>query len=256
MTLSLVMTMALLTSGEPAGSAELVRQAEEAFDEGLRHRQAGERSREQFRTAVAAYEELHRRGANNALLYRNLGNARMLAGDLPGAILAYRLGLRLAPGDRVLRRNLTAARERVAFRDGSVLGRPPDDDRLPVAGPGWLFALTVLGYAGGCVAITRWRMLRRQSMLLTGTLLLALATGAGGLLVWQEREKTDRPIVVIAADGVLLRKGNGTLFPPRYETPINRGVEAQLLYRRDGWLQIELSGGEVGWVPAREAVME
>ncbi len=78
----------------------------------------------------------------------------------------------------------------------------------------------------------------------------------GGLLFWQEREKTDRLLVVIAADGVILRKGNGTLFPPRYETTLNRGVEAQLLYRRDGWLQIELSGGEVGWVAASEAVVE
>jgi hypothetical protein len=63
-------------------------------------------------------------------------------------------------------------------------------------------------------------------------------------------------VVVIAADGVLLRKGNGPSFPPRFDTPLNRGVEASLLYRRGDWLQIELSGGEVGWVPAGSAVVE
>ena len=48
----------------------------------------------------------------------------------------------------------------------------------------------------------------------------------------------------------LLRAGNGLSYPPRYETPLNRGVEARLLFARGAWLQIELSGGEIGWVPA------
>jgi hypothetical protein len=30
---------------------------------------------------------------------------------------------------------------------------------------------------------------------------------------------------------------------------VNRGVEARLLFEREGWAQIELAAGEVGWVP-------
>jgi hypothetical protein len=60
--------------------------------------------------------------------------------------------------------------------------------------------------------------------------------------------------VVIARDGVLLRRGNGVVFPPRYDTPVNRGVEGRLRFERGGWVQIELSGGEIGWVP-RAAVL-
>lgn len=259
MSASLLTALLLLAPADGVSSAELARQAEESFDEGLRHRLAGERSREQFRAAAAAYEELHRRGANNGLLFGNLGNARMLAGDLPGAILAYRLGLRITPTDRYLRENLAEARSRVAFRDGSVLGRPADDDRPPwltVPGNDWLFAFALLIYTAGCVAITRWWMLRRRMMLLAGLVLLVLAVGMGGLLHHLDRMREDRPIVVIAVDGTQLRKGDGVLFPPRYETPLNRGIEARLLYRRDGWLQIELAGGEVGWVAEREAVVE
>ena len=58
------------------------------------------------------------------------------------------------------------------------------------------------------------------------------------------------PVVIIADDGVLVRSGNGFAYPRRYDVPLNRGVEARLLYARADWLQIELSGGEVGWVPA------
>jgi hypothetical protein len=251
--------MLLLAPGNGASSAELARQAEEAFDEGLRLRQSGQRSRERFRAAASAYEELQRRGANNALLYGNLGNARMLAGDLPGAILAYRLGLRISPTDRFLQQNLAEARSRVAYREGSRFGRPAEDNRprwLRLPGNGWLAVLTWLGYAGGCAAIARWWMLRRRSMLVVGMVLLALAAGIGILLYRLDPARTQRPIVVIAADGVQLRKGNGRFFPPRYETPLHRGVEAEMRYRGDGWLQIELAGGEIGWVAESEVVVQ
>jgi hypothetical protein len=253
------MAVVLLAPGEGPSSAELTHRAEKEFDEGLRLRQAGQRSREHFRAAVSAYEELHRRGANNSLLLGNLGNARMLAGDLPSAILAYRLGLRIAPADRFLQKNLSEARQRVAFREGSLVGRPTEDDRprwLRLPGNGWLFALAMLGYAGGCAAMTRWWMLRGRSMLIAAAVLLTATAGMAVLLYRLDPRRTERPIVVIALDGIQLRKGNSRLFPPRYETPLNRGVEAKLRYRKGGWLQIELAGGEIGWVAESEVVVE
>jgi hypothetical protein len=260
MIVSLLAAAALTLPAETAaGSADLVRKAEQDFNEGLRLRQAGEKSRAVFRSSVAAYEELLRRGASNAPLYRSLGNARLLAGDRPGAILAYRQGLQVAPGSQLLRECLEAARDKVAFPEGSRLGRAPEDLRPPwLAGLSarWAFALAVLAYALGCAAVMRWLMRRRRAMLLAAVVLLVGAAGVGALLVHQERWREDRPIVVIAADGVVLRKGNGVLFPPRYDTPLNRGVEAELLYRRGGWLQIELSGGEIGWIEAKHAVVE
>jgi hypothetical protein len=260
MTLSLLPAVVLLLPVDASvDSADLVNEAATSFAEGLRLRQAGERSRAQFQTAVAACEELRRRGASNALLYRNLGNARMLAGDLPGAILAFREGLAVEPGDTVLRQSLAVARERVAFPAGSGLGRPPEDIRpgwLARLGVGWVLGLALLAYTGGWLVLARWLMRRRLVALLTALGLLVPSAGVVALLVRSESLASSRPIVVLAADSILLRKGNSALFPPRYETPLNRGVEAELLFRRDGWLQIELAGGEVGWVPARQALVE
>jgi hypothetical protein len=51
-----------------------------------------------------------------------------------------------------------------------------------------------------------------------------------------------------------LRRGDGVRFPPRYDTAIYRGVEGRLLFERGDWIQIELSAGEIGWVP-RAAVL-
>ena len=66
--------------------------------------------------------------------------------------------------------------------------------------------------------------------------------------VRSEREEREHPLVVVAEDGLMLRKGDGLAYPPRYETPLNKGVEARRVYDRGDWSQIKLSGGEIGWV--------
>jgi hypothetical protein len=254
-----VLTAWLLLAGEPAlPDTDLAQQAHEAFADGLRRREAGEKPRAAFRKSASLYEELRRRGAGNGPLYRSLGNARLLAGDLAGAILAYREGLRVAPDDPRLRECLEEARGLVAFRQGSALGRPPEDYRppwLPGLGSGPLLALAALAYAGGCVLLTRWRMVRRAWLLPAAAALLAAAAALAVGLLGRD-PGAGGPVVVLSADGVLLRKGDGPLYPPRFDTPLGRGVEARLLARRGGWLQVELAGGEVGWVARKDAVVE
>jgi tetratricopeptide (TPR) repeat protein len=237
---------------------DLVTQAEAAFHEGVqRVAEAPDQpaeARKSFAQAAKLYEQVRQDGAHNVALYRNLGNASLLAGDLPRAILAYRRGLLLAPNDHELRSNLAFAREEVALPPPGDLGRPPVDHRPPwlPRWPIWAPTLTFAAYALAWLAWVRWRMVRRRGWLLAGSAALALsAFGAAGSAwqAWQDHQEERFPLVVIAEDGVLLRKGNGYSYPPRSDTPLNRGVEARLLFERGPWLQIELSGGEVGWVP-------
>jgi hypothetical protein len=248
----------LLLAASTLSNEEVAREAESEFDKGVAASNDARRARTHFLAAANGFEELRRRGARNALLERNLGNSYFLAGDLPRAILAYRRGLRLSPTDRALRANLDEARKQVIFFEGTALGRPPENIRplwLPHA-PLGLFALAAAGYAVVCAALTRWLMLRQRRALVVGLVALAVAVGATLLLVASWRAEPAGPVVVIAENGVLLRKGDGRSFPPRSESPINRGVEARLLHQQNGWLQIELSGGEVGWVAQCEAVVE
>ena len=243
-------------------NAELAARAEAEFRLGVEQRNDAEKARPHFRTAAAYFDELRRRGARNALLYRNLGNAYLLADDLPHAILSYRRGLALAPYDRSLRDNLEQARALVVYPAGSALGRPPVVDRppwLPRLRSEWAFAVAAAFYVLTWALLTRWLMVRRGALLAGGLAALALAGVATALLIVDlrgERGRSADTLVVIAQDGVLLRKGNGLAFPPRYETPLNRGVEARLLFERGDWLQIELAGGEVGWVPRAYALAD
>jgi hypothetical protein len=242
--------------------AELLNQAEVAFQQGVSLRDAPSEARPHFLRAAESYEELRRRGADNAALAHDLGNSYLLAGDLPRAIFAYRRGLVLAPHDLGLQEALRYARGQVAFPSGGSLGRPPVDQRppwLPRLPSPWYLGLALTAYTAGWLAAARWWMTRRGRLL--GAALACFALG-GILLMGLAAEENRagqvacRPIVVIADDGVLVRAGNGLAYPPRYETPLQRGVEARLLFARGGWLQIELADGEVGWIPRMYAVVD
>jgi len=203
---------------------------------------------------------LRRRGAHNVDLYRNQGNCYLLAGDLPRAILSYRRGLRLAPDDWTLRENLTYAREQVAYPVRGDLGRPPADTVPPwllYFSPRLSLLLLVCFYSLGWLGLARWWMAGRTAPLAVGIVAFLLAILPAARLTleeWREREASLHPLVVVAADGIPLRRGNGMLYPLRFETPLNRGTEASLQLERGQWLQIELAGGVLGWVP-RHAVL-
>ena len=241
----------------PAEPVDLLEQARQAFEEGVQQRQAGRRGRECFHRAARSLEALRRQGASGAGLYRSLGNAWWLAEELPAAILAYRQGLRRHPGDRDLQAALESAREQVVYPEGSIRSRPTD-----LLVPGWLVSMPplllfvglALAHLLGCVLATRACMLRRLDWLAMAGACWIVAVLTGSLLL--QRHSDERPVVVIARDGVPLRVGNGDNYPAWSEELLHRGVEAVLRHRRGDWLQIELSAGEIGWIRADEALVE
>ncbi len=254
--------IAMYLAAPGLSNADLVAQAEAAFHSGIEVRDTPDKAEPLFRQAARCYESLRNHGVQNPALYANLGNCYLLAGDLPQAILSYRRGLRLAPADPRLRANLTHAREQVIYPGRGELAWPPVDNRPPwllylsprVSLP-LLFALYSLGWFG----VLRWFLFGRTGPLAMGIVALLLAAVPAVRLLLEEqcqREEALHPLVVVAADGVGLHKGNGRLYPLRFESPLNRGVEARLRIERSGWLQIELTGGAVGWVPRTAVLLE
>jgi hypothetical protein len=259
------MLLAVAAPPADAGSvpdADVLKQAETAFHDGTRQCDHPAEARRAFAEAADRYEELRRRGMANAALFRDQGNAYLLAGDLPRAVLSYRRGLRLAPNDSVLRGNLEDARSQVAVTPPGKLGRPPAEvlpPWLPRPSPTIVLALALLSYALGWLALARWWMVRQRGLFIAGGVALAAALVLGGVFAgWTNarRQQDLHPLVVIADDGVLLRRGNGLTYPPRYETPVNRGAEARLLVERGDWLKVALAGGESGWAPRKYVLLD
>ena len=247
---------------EAPSDTQLLERAEAEFHAGCETRTDARQSRGHFAQAAEAYEALRQRGYYNADLFRNQGNAYLLAGDLPRAILAYRRGLRVAPGDRQLRANLAVARAEVAIPPPGFYGRPPRESWLSwmwQLRPALAFQGAILALSLFFVALTRYCMVRRSWLL--GAAMVAMTVGAvlNGYWMWEPQHmvrQLQQPLVVIARDGVVLRKGNGLSYPPRNPTPLNRGIEAQELFMRGKWLQIRLASGEVGWVPLADVLTD
>ncbi len=104
---------------------EIAQHAEAEFRLGVEQRGDRDRAVPHFRNAADSFDELRRRGADNPELYRNLGNASLLADDLPRAVLSYRRGLRLAPTDADLLAGLDEARSAWSIpRTAASAGHP------------------------------------------------------------------------------------------------------------------------------------
>ncbi|MFN4260114.1 MAG: hypothetical protein ACK4RK_12530 [Gemmataceae bacterium] len=246
---------AALQEADASPHAPLYAQARAEFEHGARLRDTDPAlARQHFHRAGEYFDRLRQQGVHHPTLELQRGNAYFLAGDVPRAILAYRAGLWLAPHDAALRARLADARGQVAWSTTDKLGQPPEDNWppwLPRVAPEVLLGLAGFFYSLFCVSITRWGMTRWSGWLESGavTLLLTIAATGGWLAQeWQRGREKQYPVVVIAEDGILLRKGNGMAYAPRYDTPLARGVEGHLLRQRGDWLHIELASGQTGWV--------
>lgn len=248
-----------VSTGHALEPTAALREAVAAFQQGLATT-APTDAKTHFRRAADQFVALRHAGFHNAELARNEGNAALLAGDIAGAVFAYRLGLEVAPGDRALAAGLAFARSQVVYPGPDDYGRPPIERRplwLPWPAPaGWLF-FAVATFGGTCAAWTRWYMTRQRCWLKAAIPCYVLAATFTAICAEADargRDDAAHPVVVVAKDGLILRMGDGVSFPPRRETPLPAGVEARLLYDRGAWLQVELAGGEVGWLP-REGVL-
>lgn len=254
--------LSLLPNGIASSSTDEIRnRADEAFHAGVELRGEPERSRPEFRRAAELYEELVARVIQDPSLFRSQGNAYLLSGEVPRAILAYRRGLRVAPWDSELQQDLAYARGLVHHAAGS-LARQPSGERPP-----WLpkmswdlqFGLLCLLQVVTCVAATRWLITRHilpRDLALAGLFVEILLVMNFACDLWQYRQECRHSVLVIAEDGLLLRKGNGISYPARSDSPVNRGTEALLLFERGDWIQIELAGGEIGWVPRQSVLID
>jgi len=255
--LALVWALAGTNAGIP--DADLLRQAEEAFRLGAGSQARVQQARRHFSQAADLFGALERRGVRSPALYLDLGNAAFLAGQPARALWAYHCGLRLDPNDRRLREHLTLVRARLPYPPG--LEGPPADAWPPgLSRPtprGALFT-ACLSYPLVCLLATLWLRRRDRRLLGACLALLAVLGGSLGTFGWlsaRAEHDTAHPLVIVAEETPLYR-GNGPSYPTHPDVPtLPPGLEARELRRRGGWLQVQLTGGATGWIPAAAALV-
>jgi hypothetical protein len=204
-----------------------------------------------YQQAIAGYEQLIAAGIHNARLYYNLGNAYFRFNNLGQAILHYRRGLRLEPGNRQIQANLSYARsQRVDQID--VSSQPSLfhqlffwQNELSIQAQ-WTLALTGYCLVWGCACA---HLFWRRTALLWGVAGAAFfcLVFAGSTLFTHYHNTTSRAGVIMAEE-VIVRKGNGESYMPQLPQPLHAGTEFVVLEARGSWLAIQLENGTSGWI--------
>ena len=248
-----------LLTGSASPDPDLPASADRAFAEGVALRGDSAAARPRFRAAAAGYDALWRQGHRTPAVAVARGRAHRLAGDLPQAVAALAAGHAAARYDRSVQQELEDARSAVVYPfEGNLAAacRPaPASGIASRMSPAeaWLIAGGL--WLGACLATARAAMTRSPAWVVAaGVALIGLVTLGG--FWWDDARRLDaRPVLVLAVDAPL-RTGNGDSYPARegFERPLPKGVEARELLRRGGWVQVELAGGAVGWLPERSVL--
>src|SRR5712692_1720002 len=171
-----------------------------------------------YQQAIAGYEQLIATGIHNAKLYYNLGNAYFRRNDLGKAILHYRRGLRLEPGNRQIQANLNYTRSRRVDQIDVSSQRSLFhqlffwQNELSVQAQ-WTLALTGYWLVWSCACA---HLFWRRTALLWGVAGAAFfcLVFAGSTLLMQYQHSTSRAGVIVAEE-VVVRKGNGESYTPQ-----------------------------------------
>ncbi|QJW95863.1 SH3 domain-containing protein [Frigoriglobus tundricola] len=241
--------------------ADTLAAAEAAFAEGTELRSDEAKARPAFARAAEGYDVLWNQGHRTPDLALNRARAHRLAGNLPRCIAALHDGLAPARFARPLQAELADARAAVAFpldgelaaqcrpkAPGTVSARMSGAEAWVITGVLWLLA---------CAGLARFAMTRSVTWLGFAAVWLVGLALLGGLWL-QDARARDRdeslPLRVVVSDTVL-RKGNADAYLPRVEPALPRGTEVRELARRGGWVQVELAGGAVGWLPEAATIL-
>lgn len=212
-----------------------------------------------YAKAVDLYERVMEQGYRFADLEYNLGNAWYRQGSTGRAILHYERALVLAPNHPEATKSLGFVRS--TNKDGI--------EPLPtfLLSKWWLAArqslsLTAMGilalvlwwagFAALCWSVIdktrpqkKWGMLAGLALLVVGLLPFSLALGRAGF------EKNTRQAILIQKSAILRSAASDSA---QEVLTISEGTKLEQVENQDGWWQVRLTNGEIGWLP--ELAME
>ncbi len=206
-----------------------------------------------YAAALALYDSIHTAETSAALLF-NIANCHMKLGDVPHAVLFFERAARLQPGAEDIRANLDYARSQVvdrvnelpAFTLGSLWDRMRGGKDIDQWARRSLWACLLFFALATALVFVRHRTWSRV-LIVAAALSLVLTGLSIGLAAYRVNEVTDRSQAIIIQPKVDVRgeprEGATTVFV------LHEGTKVNVLQETNGWFEIKLSSGTVGWAP-------
>ncbi len=244
---TLFAVLVLLAHFTRADNGTLVTSAQEAYAKG------------EYAQALALFDSVHTTETSAALLF-NIGNCHMKMGDVPHALLYFERAARLQPGAEDIRANLEYARSKVvdrvnelpAFTLGSLWDRLRGGKDVDQWARRSLWSCLLLFAFASAWLFVRHRTGRRVLLGASVTCLLVTVLAAS-LAAYRVGEITDRSQAIIMQPKVDVlgepRQGATTVFV------LHEGTKVGVLQEANGWYEIRLTSGSVGWAPIASLVV-
>lgn len=207
-----------------------------------------------FTKAAELYQSLADEDYQSADLYLNLGNAYYKSGEVAKAILNYERGLLIAPGDADLKTNLEIAHLKTVDRIEPVgeifLSRWMDSVRNLYSSNQWaVIAIVSFILLLGCFALyfIGGKVWMKKVAFFSALLLIVLTIFANVASAEQKVRFVERNSAIIFAKSVTAKSTpseSGTdLFV------LHEGTKVKVRTKVGNWNEVELSDGNVGWIP-------
>lgn len=212
-----------------------------------------------FAKAIKVYEQLLAAGLRSADLEYNLGNA-WYKSDNPGrAILHYERALIQSPDHEAARRNLTFLRSKIS---NEIELLPPffltewwNSARMSMSSTSMGITGMLLWWLGfGALGVWGLGKTRTQKKwgLTAGIVFLALSLLPYSLATSRASfEKNSKQAILIQKTAILRAAPDDV---SQEIMTLQEGVKVQQIENFNGWWQVRLENGELGWLP--EQVME
>lgn len=205
----------------------------------------------EYAQALHLYDSLCIMRSSAALFY-NIGNCHMKLGDIPNAVLYYERAIRLQPGADDIQANLDQARSKVVDRVNELpaltLGSAWDKVRGGKDVDQWarrsLWACLITAMLAIACVVLRSKTLKRMAIG-AGVVVGLFTITATAFAYFRKSEVTDRSEAIIMSPKVDVRgeprEGSTTVFV------LHEGTKVVVLQEQNGWTEIRLGNGSVGW---------
>lgn len=214
-----------------------------------------------YPAAIRGYESLLELGIDDPDVYFNLGISYARAGRCGAAMVQFERTLRLAPGDRGAENGIAICRTNLTQRRAELRGEAVLEERPSLLSGlvrafseqtlAWAMLLIHSFFFGSLLAL---RLIRgesaRTAFAVSAPILGLLLIASAGLLLAKRGAFEDGRPAIVLRENAELREGPDPR--ARVRAKVLEGERARIFGRSSGFIDLQTSTGQRGWVDARD----
>ncbi len=208
-----------------------------------------------FDSALVAYNKIYESGHTSAELLYNIGNAHFKLRQIPAAILFYEKALKLSPNDADIMHNLSIANSRIVDKIEPVpqlFFKNWWDTFYKMFSADWwaIISLISLGFllALTFVFIVSENRSSRKIAFFLGLIFLLITTGTIGMASQKYYYTKSVNEAIVFTPTITVKSSPSASSVDLFV--LHEGTKVSLLDEVDGWKEIKIANGSVGWMPS------